>query len=63
MEARRQAVKQRAAALEAAEAHRRFQAESLGQHAEQASEPDVDRFMQQLTGRVRNTPLHSHNNA
>ena len=53
MSARRQAIKGRAAALEAAEAQRRFQAETLGEEAQPAEGPNQDRFVQQLTGRVR----------
>lgn len=52
MEERRQSIKHRAAALEAVEAQRRFQAESLGQQAEEASGPNMDRFVQQLSGQV-----------
>ncbi|KAK9904855.1 hypothetical protein WJX75_003869 [Coccomyxa subellipsoidea] len=51
MEAKRQAIKHRAAALDAAEAQRRFQEATLGQQAEQAGGPNQDRFVQQLTGR------------
>ncbi len=53
MEAKRQAIRGRAAALDAAEAQRRFQEATLGQQAEQAGGPNQDRFVQQLTGRVR----------
>ncbi len=56
MEAQREAVKQRAAALDVAEAQRRFQAESLGQQAEEASGPNTDRFVQQLSGSVGFAP-------
>ncbi|BDA49785.1 probable NADH dehydrogenase [ubiquinone] 1 alpha subcomplex assembly factor at N-terminal half [Coccomyxa sp. Obi] len=51
MEAKRQAIRHRAAALEAAEAQRRFQEATLGRQAEQAGGPNQDRFLQQLTGR------------
>ncbi|EIE18692.1 hypothetical protein COCSUDRAFT_68160 [Coccomyxa subellipsoidea C-169] len=51
MEAKRQAIRGRAAALDAAEAQRRFQEATLGQQAEQAGGPNQDRFVQQLTGR------------
>ena len=54
MSARRQAIKRRAAALDAAEAQRRFQAETLGEEAQPAEGPNQDRFVQQLTGRVSN---------
>lgn len=58
MEAKRQAIRHRAAALEAAEAQRRFQEATLGHQAEQAGGPNQDRFLQQLTGRVNSvTPL------
>jgi len=51
-------LKQRVAALDAAEAARRFQAESLGLHNEQAGPaPDMGRFVEQLTGRVRGPHL------
>ena len=53
MEKGRLAIKQRAAALEAAEAARRFQQETLGEQAEQAGGPNVTRFVEQLSGRVR----------
>jgi hypothetical protein len=53
MSARRQAIKRRAAALEAADAQRRFQAETLGEEAQPAEGPNQDRFVQQLSGRVR----------
>ena len=53
MEKGRLAVKQRAAALEAAEAARRFQQETLGEQAEEAGGPNVTRFVEQLSGRVR----------
>ena len=56
MTARRLNIKQRAAALEAAEAQRRFQAETLGEAAQPAEGPNQDRFLQQLTGRVRSAP-------
>lgn len=52
MAARRVSIKQKAAALEAAEAQRRFQAETLGEAAQPAESPNQDRFVQQLTGRV-----------
>lgn len=46
------------AALDAAEAARRFQAESLGLHAEQAGPaPDMGRFIEQLTGKARTHTL------
>ncbi|CAL8464343.1 g3878 [Coccomyxa elongata] len=51
METKRQAIRHRAAALEAAEAQRRFQEATLGRQAEQAGGPNQDRFLQQLTGR------------
>ena len=47
-------IKQKAAALDAAEAQRRFQAETLGGAAQAAESPNQDRFVQQLTGRVSN---------
>ena len=53
MEKGRLAIKQRAAALEAAEAARRFQQETLGEQAEEAGGPNVTRFVEQLSGRVR----------
>ena len=53
MTARRLNIKRKAAALEAAEAQRRFQAETLGEAAQPAEGPNQDRFLQQLTGRVR----------
>lgn len=56
MEARRQAIRHRAAALEAAEAQRRFQEATLGQRGDQAGGPNMDRFVQQLTGRVHADP-------
>ena len=50
----RAALKQRVAALDAAEAARRFQAESLGLQPEQAGPaPDMGRFLDQLSGKVR----------
>ena len=52
MAARRASIKQKAAALDAAEAQRRFQAETLGEAAQTAESPNQDRFVQQLTGRV-----------
>ncbi len=52
MEAKRQAIRHRAAALEAAEAQRKFQEATLGRQAEEAGGPNQDRFLQQLTGRV-----------
>ena len=57
MEAKRQAIKYRAAALDAAEEQRRFQEATLGRQAEQAGGPNQDRFLQQLTGRVRSVTL------
>ena len=56
MTARRVNIKRKAAALEAAEAQRRFQAETLGEAAQPAEGPNQDRFLQQLTGRVRSAP-------
>ena len=53
MTARRLNIKRKAAALEAAEAQRRFQAETLGEAAQPAEGPNQDCFLQQLTGRVR----------
>ena len=54
MERSRIAIRQRAAALDAAEAARRFQQETLGQAgAEEAGGPNMGRFVEQLTGRVR----------
>ncbi len=54
MERGRLAIRQRAAALDAAEAARRFQQETLGQAAaEEAGGPNMGRFVEQLTGRVR----------
>ena len=53
MQRGRVAVRQRAAALDAAEAARRFQQETLGQAgAEEAGGPNMGRFVEQLTGRV-----------
>ncbi len=52
MAARRVSIKQKAAALDAADAQRRFQAETLGEAAQPAESPNQDRFVQQLSGRV-----------
>ena len=52
MAARRISIKQKAAALDAADAQRRFQAETLGEAAQSAEGPNQDRFVQQLSGRV-----------
>ena len=52
-EEQRARLKQRVAALDAAEAARRFQAESLGLQPEQAGPaPDMARFLDQLSGKV-----------
>ena len=59
MTARRLNIKRKAAALEAAEAQRRFQAETLGEAAQPAEGPNQDRFLQQLTGRVRSAPTQT----
>ena len=53
MTARRVSIRQKAAALDAADAQRRFQAETLGDAVQPAESPNQDRFVQQLTGRVR----------
>lgn len=52
MAARRVSIKRKAAALDAAEAQRRFQMETLGEDAQAAEGPNQDRFVEQLTGRV-----------
>ncbi len=59
MTARRVNIKRKAAALEAAEAQRRFQAETLDEAAQPAEGPNQDRFLQQLTGRVRSAPTQT----
>lgn len=60
MEAKRQAIRHRAAALEAAEAQRKFQEATLGRQAEEAGGPNQDRFLQQLTGRVHSLIMLKH---
>lgn len=48
LEQKQQALRQRVAALEAAEAARRFRAASLGQQATAAGGPTVDSFVHEL---------------